>query len=307
MPPTNLVSPSRRSVLRWSLAGALPALAACGTPLPLAQRPPAGGVAAAGAARLAESAQAHGAAAYLALNDINVAYAGAWLPFIDKIQPLVVDKGYRGSSQERLLPRLGVNAQAYRGAAGSKHVFWQRGTRLPDGKASEIAVWFNGQRSADDAVQAAAAVVAECYGLFLLGPLWLDGRGLPCELSGTERVNGRLCDVVHVWLRPGLGRSELDRVSLCIDRDDAVMRRVRFTLEGYAGTQGAVAETDTFEHQRRHGVLWPMRSREEVVHPLRIPAHDWAITGLDVDRGCTPADLRGPQFSGVAAAPARPV
>ena len=95
-----------------------------------------------------------------------------------------------------------------------------------------------------------------------------------------------------------------DRVALCIDRDDAVMRRVRFTLEGFASTQGAVAEVDTFEHQRRFGVLWPLRSYEEVVHPLRLPANDWHLTGLDVNRGYQPDALQGPQFSGLAAAPA---
>ena len=80
---------------------------------------------------------------------------------------------------------------------------------------------------------------------------------------------------------------------------------MRFTLEGFTGTQGAVAETDTFEHQRRFGVLWPMRSYEEVVHPIRLPAHDWHITGLDVNRGYDAAALRGPQFTGAAAASPR--
>ena len=56
------------------------------------------------------------------------------------------------------------------------------------------------------------------------------------------------------------------------------MRRVRFTFEGFGGTRGAVAQVDTFEHKRRFGVVWPIRSYEEVVHPLRLPAHDWRIT-----------------------------
>ena len=33
--------------------------------------------------------------------------------------------------------------------------------------------------------------------------------------------------------------------------------------EGFAGTRGAVAEVDTFDHQRRFDVLWPMRTYEE--------------------------------------------
>ena len=110
--------------------------------------------------------------------------------------------------------------------------------------------------------------------------------------------------MVQDWLRSGLGRVAQDRVAVCIDRDNHVTRRVRFTVEGYAGTSGAVAETDTFERQRRLGVLWPMRSYEEVAHPIRLPAHDWFITGLDVNCGYGPAALQGPEFTGAAAAPA---
>ena len=301
---------SRRSFLVAG-AAALPWLGGCGTPLPLAAQPRGGqgdrqaaGAATAGAARLLESAEVHGLAAYRQIRDINIAYDGQWRPLIDRIQPVVVDKAYRGSSQERLLPALGINAQSYQGRAGNKHVLWRRGTPAAP---AESAVWFNGQRSSDAAITTAAALVAECYGLFLLGPLWLAGRGLAAELAGRERVNGRACDVVNVWLRPGLGFSAQDRVALCIDRDDGVTRRMRFTLEGFASTRGAVAETDTFEHQRRFGVLWPMRSYEEVVHPLRVPAHDWFITGLDVNRGHDAAALAGPRFSGLAAAPAAPL
>jgi len=149
-----------------------------------------------------------------------------------------------------------------------------------------------------------AILFSRSFFFFLLGPLWLADRQLPVQMAGTERVDGRLCDVVQVWLSPGLGQVTLDRVALCIDRENAITRRLRFTLEGFAGTRGAVAEVDTFEHQRRFGVLWPMRSYEEVVHPIRLPAHDWFVTGLDVDRGYGADALQGPAFSGAAAAPA---
>ena len=146
--------------------------------------------------------------------------------------------------------------------------------------------------------------MAEGYKLFLLGPLWLADRRLPLRMAGTEQVDGRACDVVEAWLSPGLGRATQDRIALCIDRENAVMRRVRFTLEGFANTKGAVAEIDTFEHARRFGVLWPMRSFERVLHPIGLPAHDWRITGLDVNRGYSAQDLRGAEFAGAAAAPA---
>lgn len=62
----------------------------------------------------------------------------------------------------------------------------------------------------------------------------------------------------------------------------------------------------TFEHGRRFGALWPIRSYEEVVYPLRLPALDWRICGLDVNRGYGVADSGGPELTGVAAAPATP-
>lgn len=293
--------PARRAWLRIGAAGPLAWLAGCTTPLPLATPEPTSDAAA--ERRLLESAEAHGLAAYRRLHDINVRYAGAWRPFIDKVQPVVVDKTYRGGSEERLMPAAGIVAQAYTGTAGRKQVVWQRG----DGSAShagEIAVWRNGVPDADADVLAASAVVAECYGLFLLGPMWLAERGFTARLGDSERVDGQLCDVVQVWKRPGFGRVALDRVALCIDRGSSLTRRVRFTLEGFSATQGAVAEVDTFEYELRFGVMWPMRSYEAVVHPLRLPAHDWRITGLDVDRGYDRAALLGATFSGAAARPA---
>jgi hypothetical protein len=298
-------SPSRRRLLALGIAGAVPGLAAlagCASPLPLGE-----GAAAAAAARdgdelLRASAEAHGLEAYRRLRDINVRYEGEWRPLIDRVQPVVVDKGYRGASEERLMPAAGVVAPAYTGTAGRKHVLWRRPREAsaPDG---DVAVWFDERPSTDPQVLDAAALVAEGYGLFLLGPLWLAGRGLASRRGGRERVDGRLCEVVDVWLRPGLGRTALDRATLCIDAA-GVMHRVRFTLEGFATTRGAVAQVDTYDHERRFGVLWPMRSYEVVVHPLPLPAHDWRIAGLDVDRGYDPAALSGPAFSGAAARPA---
>ncbi len=294
MHPTN---PTRRLLFGAPLLALLPA---CGTPLPLTST---AAPSRAAQQRLMDSAHAHGWDAFRTLTDINVAYDGQWRPLIGRIQPEVVDAGYRVSSQERLMPRLGVNAQLYRGPQGRKQVFWQRGESTA-ASPGEVAVWYDGQPTPRAELRSAAALVAECYALFLLGPLMLAGRGLPAEMAGTARVHGRLCDVVQLTLRPGLGQVEADRVAVFIDRDDAVTRRVRFSLEGFAGTRGAVAETDSLEHRRLFGVLWPTRSYEEVLHPLRLPAHDWHVTGLDVNRGYGVDALRLPGFGGAAAAPA---
>jgi hypothetical protein len=281
----------------------LPWLAACTTPLPLVARPSSDKGA---LLRLQESADAHGLGAYRGIHDISISYEGQWRALVNGIQPDVVDATYRGRSQERLLPSQHLIAQAYTGSAGVKQVVWRRddGSSHPLGTAS---VWRNGEPDTTPASTQAAALVAECYGLFLLGPLWLIDRGFAVRAAGSERVDGQTCDVVDVWLTPGLGQVAMDRVSLVIDRGTDITRRMRFTLEGTANTRGAVAEVDTFDHERRFGVLWPMRSYERIVHPIRLPAHDWHVTGLDVNRGFTAAELSGPVFTGLAAAPAAPL
>lgn len=294
-----------RLLTRRTLLGAvvLPAFGGCASPLPLG-RP----LAVDDAARrlLHDSADAHGLGAYRALADINVSYTGEWRPLVGRVQPEIVDAGYRRSSEERLMPAAGLVAQAHTGPAGRKQV-WRRQAAAGRGPADtgDVAVWLDGARSADAARRQAAALVADCYGVFLLGPLWLIDRVSAHALAGTERVNGRLCDVVDVELVPGLGLSARDRLALCLDRDDRLLRRVRVTLEGFPGTQGAVAEVDTFDPLRRHGVVWPTRFYERVVHPLPLPAHDWRLTGLDVNRGHAPAALAGAAFTDAAAAPAK--
>jgi len=300
---------SRRDFMAASGSlGALALLGGCASPLPLVAAPAASDADA--ERRLRQSAEAHGWAAYKRLHDINVRYEGEWRPLVDSVQPAVVDKTYRGGSEERILPAQGVVAQAYRGTAGTKQVTWRREEGTP-AHPGAIAVWRNGMQTADADTLSAAALVAEGYGMFLLGPLWVldraerSGQPLVCEKGGSERVDGHPCEIVRVWLRPGLGRVSLDRAALSIDIESGLMRRVRFTLEGFRTTQGAVAMVDTFDHRRLFGVTWPMRSYEEVIAPIRLPAHDWRITGLDVDRGWDVGSVSGSAFSGLAAAPAQ--
>jgi hypothetical protein len=293
MPPA-VFCPSRRRLL--GAAAAAP-LAGCSTLLPLKEAPPP--AAADAAALVAESADAHGLAAWRALADVSVSYDGDWRPFIDRLQPVLVDKSFRKTSQERMLVASNTIAQTHRGTAGAKHVL-----RRPDA----IGVWFNGTPSTDRDVLDAAALVADGYRVFLLGPIVLAGRSLPMRRVGDDVVDGATCDLVDVWLRPGLGRVALDRLTLAIDRRTKLMRRVTFTLEGLQSTQGAVAEVDTFDHVQRHGVTWPTRFYERLRRPIPgFPVHDWKLTGLDVNRGLTAAMLEGPAFSGLAERPALPL
>jgi hypothetical protein len=55
------------------------------------------------------------------------------------------------------------------------------------------------------------------------------------------------------------------------------------------------------------GVRWPTQFHERLLRPVPIPVHDWHMTGLDVNRGYTAADISAAAFAGTAAAPAMPL
>jgi hypothetical protein len=129
------------------------------------------------------------------------------------------------------------------------------------------------------------------------------------ELAGAERitlhdVGRRECDVLRVRIAPGLGFCPSDRLALFVDREDGLMRRVRFTLDGLDSTRGAVAEVDASGHVALRGVRWPTRFHERLLRPFPLPVHDWRLTGLDVDRGLYAAEVGGTAFGGRAARPA---
>lgn len=294
---------SRRLMLA---ALALPALQGCATPLP-----PVASAATTDEAQalLAASAAAHGLPALSRLRDVSVSYAGEWRALVGSLQPALVDAGFRGRSEERLLLTSGLVAQAHAGPKGRKQVV----RRIAPGAQGDVQVWFNGEAAHDDERRDAAALVADGYSLFLLGPMllaqrWAAERALVMERAGVERLtqDGREheCDVLRVRVTPGLGLSEADRLELFIDREERLMRRVRFTLDGLEGTRGAIAEVETMDHVTLHGVRWPTRFHERLLRPLPLPVHDWRLTGLDVDRGLSAADISGAVFAGGAVSPA---
>lgn len=302
MPEPN---PLRRRLLLTSCA--LPALTACATPLP----PLTARTTTADARRLLEaSAAAHGLAAFASVRDLNVAYSGTWRPVIDRLQPALVDAGFRGCSEERLLPGAGLVAQTHHGPHGSKHVVREAAPNT----VGSVRVWFNDVETTAPDPCAAAALVVDGYSLFLLGPLWLAARAaagpdtLRMEGGGRVRlVSGGVrhdCDVLCVRMTPGIGFAAVDRLDLFIDVERRLMRRIRFSLEGLESTRGAIAEVDTFDHVALHGIEWPTGFYERLRRPFPLPVHDWRLTGLDVNRGVTAADLHGPAFAGLAAAPA---
>ena len=297
---------SRRAFLS---ALTLPLLAACTPPLP----PLGTGITDPTAhALLTASAAAHGSAALTSITDVNVRYAGHWRGLVGKLVPVLVDEGFRGGSEERLLLQAGLAAQDHTGPNGRKYVLRHAG---PAGEGS-VRVWFNGAEASDADRRNAAALVADGYSLFLLGPILLAGRWaaersltLASAQPDTITVGGQehACDVLRVHMAPGIGLSPADDLAVFIGREDRLMHRVRFSLNGLDATQGAVAEVDTWGHVTLGGVRWPTRFHERLLRPLPLPVHDWQLDGLDLNRGLTPADIAGPSLAGWAARPATPL
>ncbi|MDO9597479.1 MAG: hypothetical protein Q7J47_07145 [Azoarcus sp.] len=274
----------------------LPLFAGCasrGIPLPLEA-----GESPAARAILQASAQAHGLTAWQRLADVSVSYEGEWYGLVSRLQPTLVDAAFRQGSEERLLPGTSpVIAQHHRGPGGEKQV-----RRTSD----NVLVSYNGQAADDEEVLAAAALVADGYRLFLTGPFYFLDGNTHLEQLGSETIDGRVCDVLLVVRQPGHGLSAEDRYLLYIDREQRWLRRVRFTMEGLASTQGAVAEVDFFDHRLIDGIVWPTRFYERLKKPIpNLPVHNWRLTGLDVNRGMQPGDLTDAGFIGRAAAPAR--
>jgi hypothetical protein len=308
-PPDRL----RRRILLTSLGlPVLPGLHACAPLLPAL---PGGATSPDAAELLAVCARAHGLAAFAQLTDLSVSYTGHWHRLVARLQPALVDAGFRGESQERLLLRDGLVAQAHTGPRGHKYVVRRTAgaERGELGQRGATRVWFNGEESQDEERLAAAALVVDGYGLFLEGPMWLvesahAGRSWHVLTAPRERITvndeAYVCDVLRVQLMPGLGFSAADRLTMYIDSEAHLLRRVRFSLDGLESTRGAVAEVDTFDHVSFAGVVWPTSFYERLLRPLPLAVHRWRLTGLDVNRGLEPGDVDGGTFLGRAEAPA---
>lgn len=247
---------------------------------------------------LQKSAEAHGLAAFRRIEDLNVAYAGEWYSLVKLLQPTLIDADFRQGSQERIILKGGpLIGQHHVGPKGTKQVI--RGS-------SDIHVFYNDASASDRDVLAAAALVADGYRMFLTGPFYFLEGNLSLETGEDEEVEGHACKTLVAVRRPGHGQSAEDRYLLFIDAENHLLRRVRFTMEGLESTQGAVAEVDFFDHKEIAGVIWPTRFYERLRKPIpSLPVHDWRLTGLDVNRGLTAADISGPAFSARAAEPAR--
>ena len=249
----------------------------------------------AGQALLDAAARAHGWESYRTLKDISLRHEGQWFDLVARMQPVLVDRDYRVRAEERILVGQRESAKSYSGGVGPKHAY-----RNPD----ELALFYNGKPEPSAEKRDAAALVLDVYLLFLLGPLFLKEQDAIVDAVGTDRVDGVPVDVLVARMRPGFGFAPEDKVVAYIGRDDRLVRRIRFSIEGLASTRGAVIEVDYFDYIERDGVRFPTRWFERVKRPVLISARDWRMTGLDLDRGFSRSDIKGPQLLGAAAAPA---
>ena len=293
---------SRRRLLgRAMLLMPWAALAGCASPWPPV---PAGTGSSSARQRLRDSADAHGATAWATLQDVNLE--------VDGLEALTngLTGGLAGRAQARWLPTAGVmalrsaNAANATDASDSAHrlTLWRRWGPDPAQRA-----WRDAVPLTDPATLAAAAHQADLLRLLWLGPVAVADHPGVLNWAEPETLDGRRCDHLYLTGMPGPDGEAPSRLSLFIDRDRGWLRRLRLSVDDRI-VAGGMLQIDLAEQHRRHGVLWPLSCR--VTRPqaaLRAAPAAWRLTGLDVNRGVQPDQIAGPAWSGLAAAPARPL
>lgn len=249
-------------------------------------------------ALVAASQRAHGGKAFAKVRDVSVRYEGRWASIGPRFQPVLADTQFRRGSEERLLVGPRIIAQEHSGPAGKKLVVREPG---------KVTVSSNGAPSEDAEIKRAAALVADAYTLFLLGPFYFDRPGVVLARNGEEVVENAVCDEVLAVLRPGFGTAEEDRVILFIDRATKQLRRVRMTLSGLESTRGAEVDVTFRDFRAIGGIVWPTDFDERIRVPFDLHAHHWRMLGLEINRGFRASDLKVGGFEGRAATSTAPL
>ena len=267
-------------------------LLACSGCVSVGSRPDLAVSTTAGRQLLDASLRAHGSESFARIRDIAVSYDGEWKSAVWLFQPILIDKGFRKRSEERiLLPNLEIG-QRHFGPEGEKHVFRTAG---------DVEVWYRGVANEIPLRDQAAAAVADGYAMFLLGPFYFLLRHAVIDVDRPTVVDGRPCDQVLAILRPGFGSSPEDRVLIAIDSENHLVRRLRFTFNALPSTQGVVADVLPTKYVRIDGVYWPTEFVEIIKNPLvNLTVHRWRVTGLDTNRGLTLEDVSGESFGEIA-------
>jgi hypothetical protein len=267
-------------------------------------------------ALLEAAAEAHGGAErFASVQRIDVAYDGDWLNNVWKLQPVLVDRPFRKSSDETITYGDGwpIVTQTHTGPGGTKTVRWDPAA---DGFAG-ASVKYNGEPVAEEderaEVQEAAAMVAEAYRMFLTGPFYFTDR-LAREgqivvwapqnfdpnllispdpdqiervqsvvvMSEPDTIDGFRVEQLLFRLRPGFGASPEDRVQVAIDSKSNLVRRVRFSLDGFRDTEGATADVVLSGFKAVQGLTFPTQFLEIVTHPIDRAVHRWEAESIEI-------------------------
>jgi len=237
---------------------------------------PSGQVSEAGV-KLLEKSAAKAGKPWRRLHQVEVAYEGEWTRIVQKLQPELVNADYRKSSREVYFPRLNRVEQTHTGPRGTKTV------RRTPGK---VEVSFPQDRPPTEVEKDAAALVADAYTMFTFGADYLLTRGHQWRIwpaMQRQEIDGDPCTLVFGMLKPGVGRSEEDRVIAWISQRDYRLRRVQFTLNGLESTAGADVDVTFSDFQPGpQGTEWPRHFLETVRRPLTVKAHEWRMMDLKV-------------------------
>jgi len=226
-------------------------------------------------AALQRSAAAHGSP-WKNYRKVEVSYDGEWSTLATKIQPIITDPEFRKSSDEIYQTRSGKVSQLHRGPGGMKEV-----TRM---RPTQTQVEFNGKRSDDPEVRAAAALVADAYAVFLFGSSWLLANGEDFSLLPDATFEGDLCQLVVGRVVPGFGNSKEDFFVAWLSKKTGLLRRFQFSLNGMESTQGADVDVEFSEFRTAaDGSVWPGHFVEWIQRPILTKAHDWRMTALKLD------------------------
>lgn len=230
--------------------------------------------------------------------DVNLSTDGRWHALIQKIQPVVSDAQFRVTSQERYRPRDGLYAVHHAGPGGSKQV-----VRTREG----VSVAYNDVAETDKDKLSATRMTNDAFRMFHFGPSFFTTRATAMTRLPDRREGGRRYRLVLATVQPGFGDAAQDQVVLWIDAETSRLWRIHMTLNGFATTQGAHVDTTFLAYRRVDGYLFPTRFIERVRGPIRVTAHEWYTTGIDLDRGWSDDDVTGAAFTGKAAVPAAPL
>lgn len=240
----------------------------------------------------AESIEAHGGDMRGYPGDINISTVGHWHGLVKRLQPVISDAGFRVTSVERYRPRDGVYAVHHHGPLGDKQVIRT---------AAGITVYYNGIREADAIKLRATALTNDAFLMLQFGPTFIKARASSISRLADSKEDNQRYYRLLAELSPGFGEAAHDQAVLWINADTHLLYRVHFTLSGFSSTQGANVDVTSLAYRKLGRFTLPVKFKERVRSPLRVTAHEWHTTAMDLDRGWQPADVEAAQFTGKAA------